>query len=419
MTPAPDGGPSADDQALGELLGRLRPAVHAELGVTDEEWSTAKVPPPEYRRARVGATRLRKDGSIQLSRRDHQALTELATGRGDSTDPAWCARASKAFDNVLTAQLQRLPVGPGSRASHFRAKVAAVQGVRAAGVTTVGSGVLTALHPLTDPYLRAIYETTRAAVDLVSQQAAAVMPDNPTAGQMGLLAAGAAISAAVPAAAAATRVNETLGRGVHAAWISASGDELRDRLGIADRLPSGHAVPGGRNVSADNLLAAEGLASRVAEMTGSDTRAVLGRLVQVPSVDRVDAAVGMILERSTLREVPEAVRSRAVGEVYRGLHTGLHLGRPRGERAIDDGVGAILKADRKAGGSGKLTEVFPAADPLMIPGSAHSKEDQAVGIALSALPQPGRGTGSDGARTGPPAGGWAAGKSNERPGRST
>jgi hypothetical protein len=422
MTSAPDGGPSADDRALDEMLGRLRPALYAELGVTDGEWSAAKVPPPEYRRARVGGTRLRRDGSIQLSRRDHQALLELATGRGDSDDPAWCARAAKAFDNLLTAHVQRLPVGSGSRASHFRGKVAAVEGAKAFGVMTAGSGVVTLLHPLTDPYLRAIYEMTRSAVDVVSQQAAAVMPDHPTGWQMGLLAAGAAVSSGVPAAVAATRMNPTLDRGVHAAWVRASGERLLDRLGVADRLPAGDVVPrpGGRGAAANEELAAEGMARRVAEMTGSDTRTVLNQLVQAPSVDRLRTAVGMVLDRSTLRDVPDGVRDRAVDEVYLGLNSDRSLGLAKGMRAIDDGVGAILEADQKAGGSGKLAEAFPAAQLSTIPGSAQAKQDQAMNAALSALPEAGRGSGSDGARPGRPAAGWSAGKSNDgRPGRTT
>ncbi|MET9318231.1 hypothetical protein ABZX12_40970 [Kribbella sp. NPDC003505] len=247
-----------------DLLGRLHSAVASRLGIEDAA-------PPRHRFATWGRTRVRRDGSLQIWRRDATALSIVVRQGAGAMDTASRARAVAAFGNVTAACVQQLTNPDGARQAHFRVSVAKELAQDELGAAA-GGGLAAA-----------------AVVSVPPAVTVWVSPSWP------LIAgtAGAAVAAAPVASAwLSARRSDVLGGGIDRAWVRAQFDSMGDELGVAD-VVAWRDDQGGRRAD-PSLRTAQEICVRLGQYTGLDARDVLGHVVRRLPDERAGAMVDLL-----------------------------------------------------------------------------------------------------------------------------
>lgn len=349
--------------SLRDLLTALPKAVEAQLGRSDSPLSRD----PQYHFARFGGTRLKRDGTIQIGRRDRKVLEQVASGAGDRDDPVWQASAAAALDKVTAAHMRRLPAAIAGDAGKEAGR--GVSNAALDGVGIAGTGGLLGATPAGEVF----WNTVGMAVNNLAQHE--VMTTQPTTWQTA-----AALGAAGTLTGAMHYLDERTmrqhdERAVSDAWTQAHGADVRGRLGIS--------LPAAQRSSVHDPARVQhvtGTAQRLAELTGSDPRTTLSQLAALPAADRQP-----FIARSLVPDLPPQRQEQviAVMNQTRGVdrsESALYAG------DVDRAVGAVLKVDAEHGGSGRFADVFPNVDPARAP---QHLPGQTGGAALSGLSAPG------------------------------
>lgn len=351
-----------------------------------------------YHLATWGRTRVRKDGSVQIGRRDGQVLRQLAERSGPVEDPKQATRTVAALQNVIAANVQLMANPTGSSQNHRHARLVARDATRAAAGGVAAGAVWTGFSAMSTGSPRDV-----PAWDLVHRMSNAVHEIATPLGvtspwQIGLAVGAVGVVGGVSATWIESRHNDVLDHGADNAWAKAHGPAICEGLGVADRLPElaeafGYAKP-------DSATAiAEGLGAQLSAYTELDKASVLTALVQAAPAERAGAMVDILVEDSSLSELSDKTRGRAIVGVYDAIGRS-QSSRRTGTSVVNAAVGAILR-DAPPGQS--INTLLPKADGITVDADQVKAAQAALGNMgpAGSAPGPQSGDGARGNHTGP------------------
>ncbi|TDW24182.1 hypothetical protein [Kribbella kalugense] len=304
---------------LSDLLRNLHDKVAAVMpdvpALKDEE--------QRYKYARWGRTRVRKDGVVQIGRRDRAVLRELAERAGPIEDAKLRQRTVAALQNVIAAQAQRLTNPVGNSEERFRPSIF----IQEFGVNVSAGAVwggVAGFMASTPPAQVLLFQPLRDVAQWVGRGVG-----GPAAGdtmqQMVLppWATGVALGGALTVHLAsetwsAMRNGDVLGRMTEKAWAQTYGAAICQAAGVDGRLPNlaeGFAEMQMRPGTQRALQ----LGQQFGESTGLSKPEALTRLVQSPANERARTLVGSLMERSALPSLPPGALDRVVDKVHKAI----------------------------------------------------------------------------------------------------
>jgi hypothetical protein len=325
--------PAPELPAYFDLLEKVHRAVADRLSQPDPG-------PARHHLATWGRTRVRKDGSVQIGRRDGEVLRRLAEGTGPIEDPKQAARTVAALQNVIAAHAEHFANPDGNPQNHRRARVLLRESTAAVGRAAGGGAILAAVFSI--PPNSSNYNPALQLIDYVStveHTLAAALPGTPL--QAAAAFGGAAVVAAVSETWMTNRDNEVLDHGVENAWAAAHGTAICESAGLAQRLPDLAGAFGDARQDAATASAAA-LIEQLSTGGRSDRSAVLTAMVQKAPVERAGVVADLIRKDNRLPELTGAARNRAIADVYSAIsqtQTGRHP-----EEAMAAMTGRIVRA---------------------------------------------------------------------------